>query len=456
MTARKASASRPRTRSHATTLRRIGMSPVEARAKTGLFERCDAVLDGLGAPAKRWSLWVPGRIEVLGKHTDYAGGRSLLCAVERGFCARVTPRDDPVVRVTDVVRGMSREFPLRPDCMGSDDWTGYVAAVARRLSRNFPGVTQGAEIALGSDLPRASGMSSSSALLITAFVALGKANDFRSTPEFRNTISTREELAAYLGCVENGADFRGLTGDSGVGTLGGSQDHTAILASEPGKLVRYSWSPLRKEGAVALPKGYCFAIASSGVAAEKTAGAKDSYNRASLAVRHLLRMWSGLTYRHDATLADAVRSGADAPDRLREIARTQATAHFPAEYLTARLEQFLVESETIIPSAVRALDDGSLGTFGALADWSQWASERLLGNQIPETEYLARCAREIGATAASAFGAGFGGSVWALVDREDALRFLKLWEQRYTRAFPARATATQFFLTNAGPAAYQW
>ena len=432
------------------------MSAVEARAKAGLFRRCDAALDALGAPKKRWTIWVPGRIEVLGKHTDYAGGRSLLCAVERGFCARVTPRDDAVIRVTDVVRNMVREFPVRPDCTGADNWTGYVAAVARRVSRNFPIVTKGVEIALGSDLPRASGMSSSSALLIAIFVALAKANELRSTPDFRDTIVSREELAAYLSCIENGADFRGLTGDTGVGTLGGSQDHTAILTSDPGKLTRYSWSPLRREGTVALPKGYCFAIASSGVAAEKTAGAKDSYNRASLAVRHIVRLWNGLTYRNDATLADAAHSAADAPDRLRQIARTESTAHFPAEYLVGRLEQFLLESEIIVPAATQALSEGALGALGAYVDWSQWATERLLGNQIPETVFLARSAREIGATAASAFGAGFGGSVWALVERDDASRLLKLWEQRYRRAFPAQATDAQFFATNAGPAAFQW
>jgi hypothetical protein len=117
-------------------------------------------------------------------------------------------------------------------------------------------------------------LSSSSALLITVFLAVGKANDLRATPDFRDTIVSREELAAYLSCVENGSPFRGLAGDTGVGTLGGSQDHTAILTSDPGKLASYSWSPLRREASVALPEGYCFAIASSGVAAEKTAGVK--------------------------------------------------------------------------------------------------------------------------------------------------------------------------------------
>lgn len=438
-------------------LRRIGMSPPEARAKDALFIACDAALDALGAPRKRWSVWVPGRIEVLGKHTDYAGGRSILCAVERGFCARVTPREDRIVRVTDVARGLQQTFALSPDTAGSDNWTAYAAAVARRLSRNFPMVARGAEIALGSDLPRASGMSSSSALLITIFVALGKANDLRSTPEFRDTVFSREELAAYLACVENGSDFRGLIGDTGVGTLGGSQDHTAILASEAGGLVRYSWSPLRKEATAPMPKGHVFAVAASGVAAEKTGAAKDQYNRASLAVRHLLRQWNGLTYRNDATLADAIHSAADAAERLRRIARDAVPdAPFSPEYLSRRLEQFMVESEVIIPAAWQDLTDSSLGRFGAHVDWSQWATARLLENQVPETEFLARSARDTGAVAASAFGAGFGGSVWALVPADAADGFLASWERRYLRTFPGHRDSATFFATGAGPSAHQW
>ena len=55
--------------------------------------------------------FVPGRIEVLGKHTDYAGGRSLLSAVERGFVAVARHRTDTVVRVIDAVRGAIEADP---------------------------------------------------------------------------------------------------------------------------------------------------------------------------------------------------------------------------------------------------------------------------------------------------------------------------------------------------------
>jgi galactokinase len=72
---------------------------------------------------------------------------------------------------------------------------------------------------------------------------------------------------------------------------------------------------------------------------------------------------------------------------------------------------------------------------------------------VPETIDLARIARELGAAAASAFGAGFGGSVWALVRECDSQRFSIDWERAYRQRHPAAADRAVFFETGAGPAA---
>ena len=66
---------------------------------------------------------------------------------------------------------------------------------------------------------------------------------------------------------------------------------------------------------------------------------------------------------------------------------------------------------------------------------------------------MARSARALCATASSAFGAGFGGSVWALIRAADAGAFVNSWADAYGRDFPAAAAAAQFFITRAGPAA---
>lgn len=110
-----------------------------------------------------------------------------------------------------------------------------------------------------------------------------------------------------------------------------------------------------------------------------------------------------------------------------------------------------MESEVIIPQACDALAEQDMTAFGKLVDESQAAAENLLGNQVPETIWLAKHARELGAYAASAFGAGFGGSVWALVSRSDALQFAKCWREAYERSPLSAAHHSQFFVTAPGP-----
>jgi galactokinase len=146
-----------------------------------------------------------------------------------------------------------------------------------------------------------------------------------------------------------------------------------------------------------------------------------------------------------------MHSAGDAPDVLRQIIADDPHAEFDAPSLLNRLEQFLGENERIIPAAARALADGEIDRFGSLVDESQQLAERLLENQVPQTVCLAQTARQCGASAASAFGAGFGGSVWALVKTSIAEDFLAAWSASYGAEFPVEATRSSFFLTAPGP-----
>ena len=109
-------------------------------------------------------------------------------------------------------------------------------------------------------------MSSSSALMIAVFLVLADVNRLESLDLYRCTIRTREDLAGYLATIENGQTFGGLEGDAGVGTFGGSEDHTAILDSQPGTLGQYSYCPVKKELCVQLPKSMVFAAGLPGLA----------------------------------------------------------------------------------------------------------------------------------------------------------------------------------------------
>ena len=396
---------------------------------------------------------MPGRVEILGKHTDYAGGRSILGALDRGIVIAATPRPDGLVRLTDAARGFRAEFPLDPDLMPvAGRWATYPMTVARRLARNFPEARRGADLTFASDLPSAAGMSSSSALVVAIFLALAEMNRLADTAAWRDHLAAPASLAGYLGCIENGQSFGPFAGDRGVGTFGGSEDHTAILCCRAGVLSQFAFCPVRAEGEIAWPAGQRLLIAVSGIRASKTGGARERYNRAALAAAQVLKRWKAVSGRSDSTLA-AVASVPGAIDELRELLRSDHEPTFPSGHLLARFEQFLEESEVLIPAAKSALGRGDLAAFGELVDRSQAAAEWGLGNQVPETIGLTRSARELGAVAASAFGAGFGGSVWAMVAEGRALDFAREWAARYRQDFPVPSLRSEFLVTAPGPGA---
>lgn len=367
--------------------------------------------------------WVPGRIEVLGKHTDYAGGRSLTCAAERGIALVAVTCQERTLTVHAADEEETGRFALFGSAEGTPGgWRLYAATLAARLASDADDLQWGAECAVAGNLPRDAGLSSSSALLIALFKAVADANDgFGDTALGRATAEGMGQ-AAYLASVEAGRPFAGLGGasPSGVGTRGGSEDHVAILCSEPERLGLYRYRPLERLASLPLPEGWAFAVGGCGVAAHKAGDAMDAYNRAS-------------------DLMARLQSGEPPEDEA--LARRQAHFDF--------------EDGEAVPGAAAALEVGDLGAFADWVNRSQEQGSELLGNQIPETIALAAAARECGAPCATAFGAGFGGSVWALVPSAEAEGFLERWRARYASRFPDSAGKGQFFAMRPGPPAFR-
>ena len=437
-----------------------GQDEAAARGKAERFAACATALGAAGVPddAPVTAFFVPGRIEVLGRHTDYAGGRTIIAAAEQGFCLAAAGRDDATVHAAALDLGEECQFEISPDltpAMGH--WSNYPMTVARRVARNFPGTLRGATLAFTSDLPVAAGMSSSSALMVSVFHALAGINALADRDEYRREITTPESLAGYLATIENGQSFGGLVGDKGVGTFGGSEDHVAMLCSRPGMLSQYSYCPVRLERRIEFPAEYVFAIAASGVVAAKTGEAMAKYNRASALARAVVAAWNEATGRDDAHMAAALASDNldEAAERMRRTLMGCTDGEFTARELLGRFEQFLAENEHVVAPAGTALADGALEAFGEFVDRSQAFAETLLGNQIPETSFLARSARELGALAACSFGAGFGGSVWALIPREQAEPLLESWARKYEAAFPEPFSRASFFTSRPGPATFE-
>ena len=112
----------------------LGMTPLQAASREALFEQLDRragpILDG---PAT-WRRFTPGRIEIFGKHTDYAGGHSLLAAVPRGIALVARPRQDGIVRVGDIFDGQVIEV----DPVTAAPPPGQTSAAAPRQPTRHP------------------------------------------------------------------------------------------------------------------------------------------------------------------------------------------------------------------------------------------------------------------------------------------------------------------------------
>lgn len=438
----------------ANTFTSLGMSAADADSRAALFDTLHQasprILDG---PAE-WQRFTPGRIEIFGKHTDYAGGHSLLATVPRGIALTARRRTDGIVRVGDIFDGQVIE--VDPSAEASPRFHGlqkYVHVVAHRFFLNFPGCELGANIAIASDLPRASGMSSSSALVVGVAMALIERGGLRQREEWRQHLPDLHALAWYLGCVENGLDFPGLPGTVGVGTHGGSEDHTAIIASSPEHVALYRFVPVKPLDRTRMPDDWVFVIASSGVQADKADSVRDRYNRASNGVRALHRIWNQRASQPAMSLADALTASEDATAQLRAWIAPTADGAFSADDLHRRLDHFINETARA-PLALEAFRRADRDALGRLSDDSQREAASLLGNQIPQTILLAQLAREVGAFAASSFGAGFGGSVWAAIPFAHAEAFGREWVRAYERQLP-EVGEVPWFISRPGPAAVE-
>ncbi|NNE71868.1 MAG: galactokinase [Rhodothermales bacterium] len=383
-------------------LRERGCSTAQAGKLAGYLSRV--------GPAEVQA-FVPGRIELVGNHVDYAGGSSLTIATERGIVVAADPVDERELRIevelvpSDSTKGsqhLRAVLPLVQEASGTG-WTSYPATLIRRILDNVPSSRRGngAAIRLVSDLPLAAGLSSSSAFLVALFLGWGHASGWLDDAVLREALSDKQSLADYLATVENGRDYRGLAGRLGVGTIGGSQDHTAIIRSRAGQIGRYRYVNPRLEGRWAWPQGARPVVLTSGVEAEKTGAAQDAYNGAVILANRI---------------ADRLRTHDESVEVMGQLSHEELL-HFGKDLESSearRLAAFLREREAV-DEAAAALESEDMVRFAAAIRTSQQAKESLLGNQIPETTLLCQLAVRAGAFCATSFGAGFGGAVWAMV-----------------------------------------
>ena len=136
----------------------------------------------------------PGRVNLIGEHTDYNLGFVLPIAIDLACYAAAAPNRDGVLRVYSQQLRQGREWPIEKisDLKPSGDWTDYVIGVARQLPLH-----RGRNVIIDSTVPVGAGLSSSAALEVAAALALGWSGELPSL-----------DLAKLCRSAEN--DFAGL------------------------------------------------------------------------------------------------------------------------------------------------------------------------------------------------------------------------------------------------------
>ncbi len=424
---------------------------------------------------------VPGRVNLIGEHIDYNGLPVLPIALDRKVRIDFRATRDPVVRLGNTSERFAPfEFRLdRPiGAAAQGDWSNYVRAAARGLLAHGVEPGCGIEGTVAGDVPIAAGLSSSSALVVASALALLRANgvevvanegepagqvaavfgpragafvsdgrDESAAPEDHTGESiTRIELAALMARAER---F--------VGLEGGGMDQAACLCGVAGHALRIEFDPLRVTP-VAVPEGWRWVVASSLARAEKSAGARESFNERARQCREAVGgLGEGVAMRGGAATAMRERGGF-AGDGLRAaggrasarevrlirgesaaIARTGGGAADSAltyqdlvqvddvqgllrharrvlpSVLFRRLRHVVTEGRRVM-LAEDALRNGDIGCFGALMVRSHESLRDDYEVSTAELDAIVAVALEAGAAGARLTGAGFGGCAVVLCD----------------------------------------
>jgi galactokinase len=394
----------------------------------------------------------PGRVNLIGEHTDYNGLPVLPMAIDRHVLVAGAARGDRRVQLANIdARFAARTYQLQAGIrrFAAGDWGNYHKAAAQGLLSSLgPDLLHGGDFLVEGDVPPGAGLSSSSALVVGSMLALLALNDHSLPPL---------QLAELAAAAERY-----------VGTQSGGMDQAVCLLAQAGHALRIDFDPLRTR-AVAVPAGYAFVVCHSLVEAEKSGAARAAYNsrvvECRLACRVLERVLGASLPRPlahlgelrrlfpDRSLADFAAILANAlpprPLRLEEIAERVGTprehlvaavgsdARAPATYaIVRRLRHVLSEAERV-DQAEAALAAGDWLGLSALMDASHASCRDDYEVSSPVLEELVAAAKAAGALGARLTGAGFGGCTVNLVRSGDAALFLAMMERSFYQNKPA-------------------
>jgi galactokinase len=314
------------------------------------------------------SVWAPGRVNVIGEHTDYSGGLVLPAAIQLGVAVTVDSVDDAIV-LTSVQRGAAAPFAADGTGAPATGWARYGQAVAAELTA-LGRPARGLVATIDSTVPVGAGLSSSAALEVAIGLALCAVADFELEPLQLALACQRAELRAVgvpCGILDQASSVLG-------------REHAAILIDCATLEHRF----------VPVPHDAALLVVDSGVGRSLES---SDYGRRRGELEHALEL-VGATRSTDVALEQL--DGLD-PLSLR------------------RLRHVVTENRRVLDTA-SALERGDLEAAGEMLRAGHASLRDDYEVSIPELDQLVELARDAGAYGARLLGGGFGGAIVALVD----------------------------------------
>ena len=325
----------------------------------------------------------PGRVNLIGEHTDYSLLPVLPLAIQLRLRVRAEAADDGVVEA----RSARFDGLFRSDEPDSPAWAKYLAPVVELV-----GSEHGALLTIDGDLPSTGGLSSSSALTVASLLALLRLDGRDPDPAELVDLAVQAERA--------------------TGVEGGAMDQTLIVNAERGTALRIRFDPISWH-AVDVPENIAFIAGYSGTVAPKAGAAREAYNVRVVGTRTaaiLLGADPPFLANVDGDIADLIAALPEMAVAPPEAAGLSAAFSEPQKAVPIRAwaRHVLTEAQRVDVAAT-ALAAGDLPTLGGLFNESHASLAGDFGVSTPGLDLLVEVARNAGASGARLTGAGFGG-----------------------------------------------
>lgn len=327
----------------------------------------------------------PGRVNLIGEHTDYNGGWVLPAALSRHTQVALAPSDDTLVRLSSSQFDGIVERPMGDPKRG--DWSDYATGALGKAAE-LGWLDGGAALHIQSDVPNGAGVSSSAAL-ITAIL--------RAAADLSSHSPDPVEVAQAARAVEN--DYIGLPC--------GIMDQMAVGLCTPGKALALNTHDLNHE-VLDIPDDWSFLTLHSGIRRELADGR--------------------YTARFEECRQAAEQLGALELCRL-DAAKRAAIQDLP-ENLQKRATHVVSENDRT-QAARAAMLAGDRATFAALMNDSHRSYSQDFEASTSEIDALVEDALQTGAKGARLTGGGFGGCLVVLVDHDERDQWLKAYLGRH-------------------------